>query len=54
LGLPAISIPCGVNPDGLPIGIQLIGHWSGDHAVLNAAHAYERAERWNTRLAVLG
>lgn len=49
LGLPALSLPCGVNPDGLPIGMQLIGRWFRDQAVLNAAHAYERATDWSTR-----
>jgi len=49
LGLPALSLPCGVNPDGLPIGMQLIGRWFADQAVLNAAHAYWLATDWSAR-----
>jgi len=40
-GLPGISVPCGFDGKGLPIGAQLIGPAMGDLAVLNAAHAYQ-------------
>jgi len=40
-GLPGISIPCGFDGKGLPIGAQLIGPALGDAAVLNAAHAFQ-------------
>ena len=49
LGLPAISVPCGVHPTGLPIGLQLIGCWFSDQTVLNAAFAYESVTDWHTR-----
>ena len=39
-GLPGISIPCGTDGQGLPIGAQLIGPALGEQAVLNAAHAF--------------
>lgn len=42
-GLPAISIPCGTNSAGLPIGLQIVGPPNGDAGVLQIAHAYERA-----------
>ncbi|MCR5601682.1 MAG: Asp-tRNA(Asn)/Glu-tRNA(Gln) amidotransferase subunit GatA [Ruminococcus sp.] len=42
-GLPAISVPCGRNADGLPIGLQLIGKRFGDAEVLDAAYGYELA-----------
>ena len=40
-GVPAISIPCGVDADGLPIGAQLIGAKWSEALILNAALAYE-------------
>jgi aspartyl-tRNA(Asn)/glutamyl-tRNA(Gln) amidotransferase subunit A len=49
LGLPGCSLPCGINPEGLPIGMQLIGAWFADQKVLNAAAAYQRATDWHTR-----
>lgn len=48
-GLPAISIPCGFDRQGMPIGAQLIGPAFGDQTVLNAAHAFQRATDWHRR-----
>jgi aspartyl-tRNA(Asn)/glutamyl-tRNA(Gln) amidotransferase subunit A len=42
-GQPAISIPCGFSPEGLPIGLQLAGRPFEDATALRAAHAYEQA-----------
>jgi aspartyl-tRNA(Asn)/glutamyl-tRNA(Gln) amidotransferase subunit A len=41
-GLPAISIPCGATPDGLPVGLQLIGSVTDEAILLRIAHAFER------------
>lgn len=41
-GLPAISIPCGTDSQGLPIGLQLMGDCFADGTVIQAAYAYER------------
>ena len=41
-GLPAISIPCGFDSKGMPVGAQLIGAPLSDQEVLNAAHAYQQ------------
>ena len=38
---PAITVPCGLTEDGLPIGLQLVGPMFGDALVLRAARAYE-------------
>ncbi len=38
---PAITVPCGLTSDGLPIGLQLVGPMFGDAVVLRAARAYE-------------
>jgi aspartyl-tRNA(Asn)/glutamyl-tRNA(Gln) amidotransferase subunit A len=40
---PAISLPCGLTREGLPIGLQLVGPMFGDALVLRAARAYETA-----------
>ncbi len=42
-GLPAVSIPCGFNAKGMPIGMQLIGNKFSEATILNAANAYEKA-----------
>ncbi|HEY8018311.1 MAG TPA: amidase [Actinomycetota bacterium] len=42
-GLPAISVPCGFTPDGLPVGLQLVGRRGGDLPLLRLAHAFEGA-----------
>jgi aspartyl-tRNA(Asn)/glutamyl-tRNA(Gln) amidotransferase subunit A len=49
LGLPGCSLPCGINGEGLPIGMQLIGAWFADQTVLNTALAYQSATEWHTR-----
>jgi amidase len=45
-GSPAISVPCGFTPEGLPIGIQIVGRHRGDFDVLQLAHAYEALTRF--------
>ncbi|MGD9560293.1 MAG: Asp-tRNA(Asn)/Glu-tRNA(Gln) amidotransferase subunit GatA, partial [Oscillospiraceae bacterium] len=42
-GLPALSMPCGLSADGLPIGLQLIGPKFSERRILSAAKAYEAA-----------
>ena len=48
-GWPTISVPCGFSSSGLPIGLQISGALGQDAAVLQLAHAYERATDWHTR-----
>jgi amidase len=43
LGLPAASVPCGFTPEGLPVGVQIVGRPWADVSVLQLAHAFEQA-----------
>jgi aspartyl-tRNA(Asn)/glutamyl-tRNA(Gln) amidotransferase subunit A len=47
-GLPAISVPCGLSPSRLPIGLQLTGRPFDESTILAAAHAYETRTTWST------
>jgi aspartyl-tRNA(Asn)/glutamyl-tRNA(Gln) amidotransferase subunit A len=40
-GVPAISVPCGLSSEGLPIGLQLVGNFWSEGELLNTAQAYE-------------
>ncbi|MFM9903366.1 MAG: Asp-tRNA(Asn)/Glu-tRNA(Gln) amidotransferase subunit GatA [Pyrinomonadaceae bacterium] len=42
-GVPAISVPCGLSDDGLPVGVQLICNFWSEGILLNLAHKYETA-----------
>jgi amidase len=42
-GHPAISMPCGFTPEGLPVGIQIVGRHQDDFGVLQLAYAFEQA-----------
>jgi aspartyl-tRNA(Asn)/glutamyl-tRNA(Gln) amidotransferase subunit A len=48
-GLPAISLPCGFTPGGLPIGLQLAAAAWREPLLLQVAHAYERSTPWGAR-----
>lgn len=48
-GVPGISVPCGFNREGLPIGLQLIGKAFDEPTVLRAAHAFEQATDYHKR-----
>jgi aspartyl-tRNA(Asn)/glutamyl-tRNA(Gln) amidotransferase subunit A len=50
VGSPAISVPCGFSPDGLPIGLQLTGRMFDEATLLRIADAYQRQTDWHTRV----
>jgi aspartyl-tRNA(Asn)/glutamyl-tRNA(Gln) amidotransferase subunit A len=52
-GLPAVSVPCGFDAAGLPIGLQLIGRTLDEATLLRAAYAYEQATAWRERRPAL-
>jgi len=50
---PAISVPAGFTPEGLPVGIQIVGRYRDDLGVLQLAHAFEQATQiWKQRPAL--
>ncbi|OWY67397.1 aspartyl/glutamyl-tRNA amidotransferase subunit A [cyanobacterium TDX16] len=46
-GLPGLSIPCGFDEKGMPIGMQLIGNVLREDQLFQVAHAYEQATEWH-------
>jgi aspartyl-tRNA(Asn)/glutamyl-tRNA(Gln) amidotransferase subunit A len=46
-GWPAISVPCGLTPEGLPVGLQIVARPGDDERALAVAEAYERATDWH-------
>ena len=49
-GLPGMSLPCGFGQGGMPVGLQIIGSWFGEAKMLQAAHQYQKATDWHTRM----
>lgn len=53
LGHPAISVPAGFTPEGLPVGVQIVGRHRDDWGVLQLAHAFEQATHYAERRPAL-
>jgi amidase len=51
-GNPAASVPCGFTPEGLPVGVQIVGRHQEDFSVLQMAHAFEEATGFGKRRPV--
>ncbi|HSU62278.1 MAG TPA: Asp-tRNA(Asn)/Glu-tRNA(Gln) amidotransferase subunit GatA [Burkholderiales bacterium] len=49
-GLPALSVPCGFDGKGLPVGLQLMGNYFSEAALLGIAHRYQQATEWHLRV----
>jgi len=52
-GLPSLNVPCGFDPDGLPIGMQIIGRHFAEATLLRAGHAFQQATGFHQRAPVL-
>lgn len=52
-GCPAISVPCGFNADGLPIGLQIVGRPAADFEVLQLAYAFQEATGFHQQKPVI-
>jgi aspartyl-tRNA(Asn)/glutamyl-tRNA(Gln) amidotransferase subunit A len=52
-GMCGVSVPCGFDMSGLPIGLQLIGPHLGEEVILRTAYAFEQSTAWHTRWAPL-
>jgi len=53
LGLPSVSVPCGFDSNGLPIGFQIQGRPFAEARILNVAHAYQQDTAWHESAPVL-
>jgi aspartyl-tRNA(Asn)/glutamyl-tRNA(Gln) amidotransferase subunit A len=53
-GQPALSVPCGLDDDALPIGIQIIGRPFAEHTILRVGHSLENISGWTELTAVPG
>jgi aspartyl-tRNA(Asn)/glutamyl-tRNA(Gln) amidotransferase subunit A len=49
-GLPGMSVPCGFNPKGRPVGLQLIANHFQEARLLGVAHRYQQATDWHQRV----
>jgi aspartyl-tRNA(Asn)/glutamyl-tRNA(Gln) amidotransferase subunit A len=49
-GLPGLSIPCGFDAKGLPVGLQLMGDYFSEARLLGIAHRYQQATGWHLRM----
>jgi aspartyl-tRNA(Asn)/glutamyl-tRNA(Gln) amidotransferase subunit A len=52
-GVPALSVPCGVDGRGLPIGLQIFGRAFDEATVLLVGHCFEQVSGWNRRRPAL-
>jgi aspartyl-tRNA(Asn)/glutamyl-tRNA(Gln) amidotransferase subunit A len=52
-GVPAISVPCGLDREGLPIGMQVIGKHFDEATILRLAYAYEQQTEWHRKKPTL-
>jgi aspartyl-tRNA(Asn)/glutamyl-tRNA(Gln) amidotransferase subunit A len=49
-GLPGLSIPCGHDGKGLPVGLQIVGNYFAEARMLGIAHQYQQASDWHLRI----
>ena len=46
-GAPTLSVPCGINSEGLPLSLQLVGKPLAEPLLCQVGHAYEGATEWH-------
>ncbi len=49
-GLPVLSVPCGFDREGMPVGLQVVGRMYDEERILAIGHAYESATAWHKRI----
>ena len=49
-GLPGMSVPCGFDSKGLPVGLQIMGNYFAEARMLNVAHQYQQVTDWHLRV----
>jgi aspartyl-tRNA(Asn)/glutamyl-tRNA(Gln) amidotransferase subunit A len=49
-GLPGMSVPCGFDATGLPVGLQIVGNYFAEARMLNVAHQYQQVTDWHVRM----
>jgi aspartyl-tRNA(Asn)/glutamyl-tRNA(Gln) amidotransferase subunit A len=49
-GLPGLSIPCGFDGGGLPVGLQIVGNYFAEAKMLGVAHQYQQVTDWHLRV----
>ncbi len=53
-GMPALSVPCGFDSQGLPAGMQIVANVWDEQTTFNVGHAYQQATAWHRRTPDLG
>jgi aspartyl-tRNA(Asn)/glutamyl-tRNA(Gln) amidotransferase subunit A len=53
-GLPALSLPCGFDSEGMPIGLQIIGKPFDESTIFGVAYNYEQATEWHKKRPRIG
>jgi aspartyl-tRNA(Asn)/glutamyl-tRNA(Gln) amidotransferase subunit A len=48
-GIPGISVPCGFSPEGLPIGLQILGNHLCEEKILKVAYNFEQATEFHKK-----
>ena len=52
-GQPALTVPCGINDDGLPIGMMIAGNRFTEATILRIGHAFQSATKWHEKVPTL-
>ncbi len=52
-GIPGISIPCGFDKEGLPVGVQILGRHFDEESLIRTAYAYEQQTDWHKKRPAL-